>query len=115
MAHEHGFQKVKKDTTFDCPFEYVVLKNVSGRTVFAEGVNLFPDDTAWYCGASKKVERLIQQKILKTIETNAPKPKAKKQKDEKSEETSATVAEPDGEASVQLGSSEDDVALTTEQ
>jgi hypothetical protein len=115
MAHVHGLQKIKKDASFDCSLEHVVLKNVSGRTIFADGVNLFPDDTAWYCGQSDKVDKLIAKKILKTIETNLPKSKAKKQKDEKSEETSATVAEPDGEASVQLGSSEDDVALTTEQ
>jgi len=115
MAHKHGLQKIKTDATFDGDGDYVVLKNVSGRTVFAGGVNLFPEDTAWYCGKDEKVDKLIAKKILRTIEVSIPKPKVKKQKEEKSEETSATVAEPDGEASVQLSSSEDDVALTTEQ
>lgn len=115
MAHKHGLQKIKNDTTFSGGDDYVVLKNVSGATVFAGGVNLFPGDTAWYCGKDERVDKLVARKILKTVEVNTPKPKVKKQKEEKLEETSATVAEPDGEASVQLGSFEDDVALTVEQ
>lgn len=115
MAHNHGIKKIKKDSSFDCDAAYVVLQNVSNRTIYAGGSSLFPGDKAWYCGSDEKIEKLVKQNVLKTIEQAASKPKPKKVKEEKSEETSATVADVDSEASVQLGSSEDDVALNTEQ
>lgn len=115
MAHEHKVEKIKKGSSFDCDGPYFVLQNVSQRTLFAGGANLFPDDTAWYCGADSRVDKLIKDNKLKIVETHSAKQKPKKQKEEKSEESSPTVAEPSGEASVQLSSSEDDVAPLTEQ
>ena len=115
MSHKHGLQKIKKETSFECDGSYSVLKNVSTRTVSAGGTNLYPGDTAWYCGENEKIDKLIKENVLKIVEQVSPKPKYKKLKEDKSEETSSTVAYPEGEASVQLGLSEDDVALTTEQ
>lgn len=115
MAHKHGLQKMKNDSSFDCDGSYSVLQNASNRTVSAGGVNLYPGDKAWYCGEDAKVDKLVKGNVLKVVEKGSSKPKYKKSKEDKSEETSATVAYTEGEPSVQLGSSEDDVALTTEQ
>ena len=115
MTHEHGFQKIKNDLSFDCDGSHVVLENVSGRTLFAGGVNLFPGDRGFYCGQDKKVDKFIKENKLKVAEEHSAKPKPRKPKEEKSEETYATVADVDAEASVQLGSSEDDIAPSTEQ
>jgi len=115
MAHEHGFQKIKNDLSFDCDGNHVVVENTSGRTLFAGGVNLFPNDKAFYCGQEAKVDRLIKENKLKVVEEHSAKPKTRKPKEEKSEETSVTVADVETEASVQLGSSEDDIAPSTEQ
>jgi hypothetical protein len=115
MAHEHGFQKIKEDLSFDCDGSHVVLENVANRTLFVGGVNLFPGDKGFYCGQDKKIDKFIKENKLKVVEENSAKPKSRKPKEEKSEETSVTVADADAEASVQLGSSEDDIALSTEQ
>jgi hypothetical protein len=115
MTHEHGFQKIKNDLSFDCDGINVVLENVSGRTLFAGGASLFPDDRGFYCGQDAKIDKLIKENKLKVVEEHSAKPKPRKPKEEKSEETYATVADVDAEASVQLGSSEDDIAPSTEQ
>lgn len=115
MAHKHGLQKMKNDFSPECDGAYSIIQNASGTTVSAGGVNLYPGDKAWYCGEDAKVNKLIKSNVLKVVEKGSSKPKYKKSKEDKSEETSATVAYTEGEPSVQLGSSEDDVALTTEQ
>jgi hypothetical protein len=115
MTHKNGFQKIKNDLSFDCDGIHVVLENVSGRTLFAGGASLFPDDRGFYCGQDAKIDKLIKENKLKVVEEHSAKPKPRKPKEEKSEETYATVADVDAEASVQLGSSEDDIAPSTEQ
>ena len=115
MTHEHKLQKIKDSSSFDCDGSYVVLENSAGRTIMAGGVNLFPKDRAWYCGSNEQVDKLIQSKALKVVEEHSAKPKPRKAKEEKSEETSSTVADTDSIESVQLGSSAEDIAPQTEQ
>lgn len=115
MAHEHGFQKIKKNSLPECDGSHVVLENISGRTLLAGGVSLFPNDKGFYCGQDEKIDKLVKENKLKIVEEHSAKPKPRKAKEEKSEESSPTVADADSEASVQLGSSEDDIALSTEQ
>jgi len=115
MTHEHGFKKIKNDLSFDCDGSHVVLENVSGRTLFGGGASLFPGDRGFYCGQDAKIDKFIKENKLKVAEEHSAKPKPRKPKEEKSEETYATVADVDAEASVQLGSSEDDIAPSTEQ
>lgn len=80
MSHKHGLQKIKKETSFECDGSYSVLKNVSTRTVSAGGTNLYPGDTAWYCGENEKIDKLIKENVLKNCRTRFSKAKIQKTK-----------------------------------
>ena len=115
MPHEHKLTKIKKDNSFECDTSFMILINVYSGTILIAGVNLYPGDKAWYCQKNEKVERLIKENKLKIVETHEGKPKIKKIKEEKFEESSVTVAETEAKASVQWDSSEDIIAPLIEQ
>lgn len=115
MAHEHKLEKIKSGSSFDCDSAYLILENVSNRTIVVAGVSLYPKDRAWYCSSNDKVDKFIKDNKLKVVETHQAKPKTRKIKEEKLEESSLTVADTESEASVQLSSSEDDIAPSIEQ
>lgn len=116
MAHTHGITKVADGVEFDCQSDYSVLLNVSGRTLVigSPAISIFPKEKVYFCGENEKIARFIKDNKLKVSEVFAAKAKSKKVKEEKSEETPTTVAEPESEVSVQLGSSEDGVAVISE-
>lgn len=108
MAHKHQFAKEKDTSNFDFDSAHVVAINVAGRPISVgdAGLKLYPGEKVLICQDNEIIQKLVSARKIQVLEINSAKPKPKKIKEDKQEETFSTVAELEEETSVQLTSSD---------
>jgi hypothetical protein len=124
MTHSHKVEKIKSQSGFENDGSaYVVVKNISGRnmTIGLPPVLLYPEDEAFSCDDNPDVLSAVKSYKLEIVKTEEAKEKPKKTKIEETkvekakEETLTTVADSNGQVSVQLDLPDDSKTLNSDE